>query len=75
MAAKRKRCEAGHDPSSNCSTCGMHCCTITPERGQEIADLARSGTNWAEVAQRGAACQCGLRNAPVCHRHPKESGS
>lgn len=69
MAAKKKACLAGHE---GCEKCSMHCCAITPARGAEIAALAASGTNWAEVSHPGAACQCGLHAAKgVCHRHGK----
>jgi hypothetical protein len=69
MAARQpaKGCKAGH---KSC-TCGMLCCSITPERVEEIQSSARSGTNWALTAHPGAACECGLRSSTVCHRHPK----
>lgn len=72
MATKKKQCVAGHDPQSNCGTCGLHCCNITPERGQEITLSARSDTNWADVTPRGSACVCGMRSAPQCYRHPEK---
>lgn len=51
MAAKKKKtCVAGHDPSSNCGDCGAHCCAVTPERGAEIREQARSRNNWASIS-------------------------
>lgn len=70
MATKKKQCVAGHDASSNCSNCGLHCCNITPERGREIAESARSGAHRGDFSHSGPACECGLRLSTVCHRHP-----
>lgn len=63
-----KTCLAGH-PRCDCK---LLCCSIPTERVDEIKASARSGTNWAEVASTGPACECGLRTSTVCHRHPEK---
>lgn len=71
MAAKKvvpKACPAGHP---RCA-CKLLCCVIPTDRADEIKASARSGSNWAEVASTGPACECGLRSSSTCHRHPEK---
>lgn len=42
---------------------------IDPERAEEIALDARSGTNWAAVVNYGPACLCGMKPPRECARH------
>ncbi len=69
MSSRKKGCRAGH---KGCD-CHLLCCAITPEQVEEIKTSARSGTNWAELAHPGPACECGLRASSYCHRHQKEN--
>ena len=64
----------------------MMCCSVSPDRGKEIAEQARSGRNWAAEANAGPACICGAglrtlvaaralggvhgRPSGLCPRHP-----
>ena len=56
MAAKKKKCLAGHE---GCEKCNLHCCAIEPVRGAEIAAQARSGASWARQLAYGPGCICG----------------